>query len=311
MKKITGSKISKVMIAFILVVGLICAMASPAMAKNNSNSKPETAKAIQMRTIKGELESKDAIGKSFVIIDKSENQTTVAVDNNTKYYLVKAAPFALAIKEKVQDKVQNFKDNKQVNQQDFKPRSLPNNMNQRGLGSNNGQTEANNTTNESELDELDYAMENPELEQGLIRNEQGAQGFFNKVKSWFGGLPRFGQKAGFNDLEAGDGLIIRLMPNEDLATQVLIIRPSNIKKISGLVEKVGSVTFTVNPEQGDNVTLTFNADTQVMLKGALAIADGQWATVVYKARDNDNLAVKVDILLRKPAPKLTPTNSGS
>jgi hypothetical protein len=279
MKNIISSRVFQVTLAFMIVMGLVCAMASPAIAKNNA--KPDTAKAIQMRIVKGEIESKDSINKSFVIIDNTDKRTSVTVDDNTKYYIIQAAPFALAIKEKVKDKIQN-------------------NLSQRGPGSNNGQ-----------VDELDYALENPELEQGLIKNEQSLQGFFNKFRSWFSGWPRFGQKADFDDLEAGDGVMVRLMPDEDLATQVLIIKPSSIKRISGVIEGVDNVSFTVNPEEGDNVTLSFDENTQVALKGAIAIADGQWATVVYKAEENDNLAIKVDVLLQKPAPKFTATiNNG-
>jgi hypothetical protein len=303
MCKVFGSKILRAIMALALVVGLVCAMALPVMAKDNGNSKSETVNKVQLNTIKGKVDSKTN-RNTFIIVDNNNNQTVVTVDNNTKYYLVQAAPFASTIKAKVQDKIQNFKNNQQENNQG----NMPNNMNQRGLGDKSGLPATTVASNDNQDDELDLAMENEDLERGLIGNEQGPQGFFDKIKSWFGGWPKFGQKASFADLEVGDGVIARIMPNETLAKQVLIIKPSNIKKVSGIVEAVADDSFTVNSETGDKVNLTFNLDTRVTLKGAIAITEGQWATVVYKARDKDNLAVLVDVLLQKPIPKTSTTS---
>jgi hypothetical protein len=303
MKRLFGAKILKVALVFVLVVGLICSLALPAMAKNEGKGNPDTSNLVKVNTIKGKVESKAEDGSSFVVTDLGDNQTTIKVDSNTKYYLVQAAPFGAAIKNKIQDKIQDFKNTPPGNPQNNKPDNMPNNMNQRGLGNKNGQI---GTVNEED-DDLDMAMENPELEQGLIQNEQGPQGFFNKIKSWFGGWPSFGKAASFEDLEIGDGVVIRVMPNENLAKQVLIVKPSNIKKVIGIIDTVGSDSFMVTPEGGESVTLTFNSDTRVMLKGAIAMAAGQWATVIYKVTDSTNLAVVVDVLLEKPAPKPTPT----
>lgn len=308
MKRLFGAKILKVAIAFVLVVGLICSLALPAMAKNEGKANPDTSNFVRVNTIKGKVESKSEDGSSFVITDQGDNQTTIKVDSNTRYYLVQAAPFSMAIKNKIQDqiqdKVQEFKNNLPVNPKNNKPDIMPNNLNQRGLGNKNGQLGLVNEV----ADDLDLAMENPELEQGLIKNEQGPQGLFNKIKSFFGGWPSFGKAASFEDLKIGDGVIIRVMPNENLAKQVLIVKPSNIKKVNGIIETVNNDSFVVNPEEGDNVVLTFNSDTRVMLKGAIAMAAGQWATVVYKVTADTNLAVVVDVLLEKPAPKPTPTS---
>jgi hypothetical protein len=50
-----------------------------------------------------------------------------------------------------------------------------------------------------------------------------------------------------SDIAVSDGITVRTMPNRTLAEQFPIIKPSNIKKISGKISNVGVSTFTVTP----------------------------------------------------------------
>lgn len=283
MKTSIRSRITQTVIALGLVIGLVCGASVPTMAKDDNQNGNGTDRGIQMTIIKGKVAkittATDGSGVSFDVTKKDASTVTVNVDSNTKYYKVEAGPYVTGVMDKVQ----------------------------RGLGNKNGQTES-ATTND---DEVNSAIVNPELEQGLNRNSQGPQGILDRVRSWFGGWHGFGKDAVFNDIEVGDGVIVSVMPNETLAKQVLIIKPSNIKQISGKIGSVGTNTFTVTPTDTKvaAVILTIDENTSVMIKGAIGITNGQWATVVYKAQSNGNLAITVKVTLKEPTSMTSATTA--
>lgn len=267
MKRFIKSRSTQIVSALTLVMALVLSLSVPAMAKSRDKGITETPKNFQMHSIKGKVNLVASNSLSFVVAENATSTITIKVDSNTKYYMVKAGQYAKGIKDQVQQRVQDFKNN----------------------GPNN--------------DEVYSAICNSELEQGLLRNWQGHRNAFDKIKSWFGGWRGFGEKAAFSDLEIGDGVIVQVMPNETLAKQVLIVKPSNIKKISGTIQSITGNTFIVRPDSGTDIILTIDSNTIVELKGSMGLSGGQWVSVVYKVPvSGSNLAITVKATLQKPTP---------
>ncbi len=273
---------SQVFITLALAAGLIFTLPVPALAQSKDKADTGNRPTIGTKLIKGKVSTITSDNHSFVVAENTTSSKTIKVDANTKYYLVQAGPYALNIRERVQEQIQDFRNNG------------PNNMNQRGLGDKNKPPEPE--------DEVDSALNNPILEQGLNENWHGPKGFLDKLKSWLGGWHGFGNKADFSDLSPGDGVIVRIMPNENLAKQVLIIKPSSLKKISGKIISVTSDNFTVRSDSSADVVFTVGENTSVELKGALCLATGQWVSVIYKTQPSgSNLAMTVKAWKQKPA----------
>jgi hypothetical protein len=286
LKTFFKARLIQITIALFLVIVLVVGTSVTAMAQENNQGNTATFRSIQMSTIKGKVSEPAPVGNTFVVTRNDNTTVTITTDENTKYYKVQAGPYAIRPVGIMQQRVKDFKDNK------------PNNFNQRGMGDNDLQDEP----PASNDDEVDTALDNLELEQGLSRNWQGPQGIFDRFKSWFGSWRGFGENAAFTDITVGDGIIVRTMPNETLAKQVLIIKPSNIKKISGKISNVGVSTFTVIPADTSviPIVLTIDKNTSVSFKGAIGMVADQWATVVYKVQSTGNLAITVNVALEEP-----------
>lgn len=93
-------------------------------------------------------------------------------------------------------------------------------------------------------------------------------------------LFRFGKKATFADIAVNDTVIVRLMPNENLAKEVLIIKAPRIQSVRGTINIVGS-SLVITKSDGTNVPLTWDANTRFVLKGLIAVPNGYPATVIY------------------------------
>jgi len=286
------NKIWKIGIALAMVAVLVVSMAIPAMARGNDKTAPEAAGTLttDITIIKGKVTALNAAASTFVIQPSSGEAVTIKVDNNTKYYLISAGPTDLpAIKEQVKDRVKEMQQNRQDKGN--------NNDNERGLGNKN--TEATPT-----IDEVNDPEELDEMEAGLQANIEGSQGFWGKIRSAINRAPKFGKTAAFTDMVIGDGILVRVMPNENLAKQVLIVKPSNIKTINGQITAVTADSFTVTSAGSTVVTLKWDTNTVVTIKGAVTIKVGQYAQVVY----NSQTQIAKTINIRPEAPAaLTPT----
>jgi hypothetical protein len=182
-----------------------------------------------------------------------------------------------------------------------------NSINQRGEGNKNTQpttTPATTPTNTAVIDEANDPEELPEMEAGLQVNVEANQGFMGKFKAIFNRGPKFGQNAAFTDLVVGDGVVVNIMPNENLAKQVLIVKPSNLKNVKGEITNVTATTFTVTAADNTNMTLKWDANTSVTIKGAVLMITGQWAQVVYNSETL--IAKTINVRLEAP-PTPTPT----
>ncbi len=125
--------------------------------------------------------------------------------------------------------------------------------------------------------------ETPEMEEGLLANCENPKGLIERIKSWFNNSPKFGHSAKFTDLEIGDGIVARVLSEENLAKQVLIIKVPTIRNVRGEVTGVDTAaqTMTIQPAAGEAVTVNWDDNTIFILKGLTAVADAKYATAVY------------------------------
>jgi hypothetical protein len=282
------NKIWKIGIALALVVMLAVSLAVPALAKGNDKAASATA-ISSINIIKGKVTVVNAAGSTFQIQPASGDAVTITVDNDTKYYQVNAALADLpAIKEQLKDKVKEMLQNHQ-------DKGI-NSANQRGLGNKNPKATLT-------VDEANDPEEMPEMEAGLQANIDSNQGFWGKIRSAFNRGPNFGHKAAFTDIAVGDGVVVNVIPNENLAKQVLIVKPSKIKTIKGQVTAVTADSLTVTAADKTVLTLKWDANTEVTIKGAVTIKAGQYAQAVYNAETL--IAKSINVRLEAP-PTTTP-----
>ena len=86
-----------------------------------------------------------------------------------------------------------------------------------------------------------------------------------------GFLETFNVKAKFTDIENGDRVITRVSGNNNLATQVMIIKAPVIQTIKGTITTVTGNSITITPASGTPVTVTVGAKTVITLHGLLAV----------------------------------------
>jgi len=111
---------------------------------------------------------------------------------------------------------------------------------------------------------------------------------------------RFGEEATFDDIEVGDRVAVRLVPDQDepVAGLVLIFEQASYdyQRITGTITDVSSdnQTITIAPDNdGEPVTLHYNEDTVFHLKGTIAVTPEQLAHAVYHADDMVAKVVRV------------------
>lgn len=289
MKSWVHSKIFMAGLVLTLVVTLIVALALPVMA-NDSNPAVSSTDNPGFNIIKGKVVSIASDKLSFQVTQHDGSAVAIQVDTNTRYFKIESTPSAVKeMKAKVQERWQEKKGETQEKGQ--------NRFNERGLGNKSGQT-LQNTPDPTESIDEDDIEETPEAEECLAANTEAPKGWFNKIKSWFNRSPKFGQNAGFEDIQVGDGVLVRVMPNENLAKQVLIVKASNIKTVKGQIGSIGANSFVINTNTtpSETLTLVWNENTSVILKGAIGLEQGQSVRVVYKVEGDTILALTVTMV---------------
>jgi len=292
MRNLFKSKIFLVNLAVILAVALVLGTSLPASADGAGTS-------TEYIIVKGKVADIASDGKSLIIL-QNDVSVTVNLGESTKYYKMNGTPAAVAeIKEKLQDRMQKQSD---------KWNQIQDRQGERGWENRN---QNNNPNAEQNIEDI------PNIEETLVANIEAPQGWVNKIKSWFNRNPKFGHNAKFEDIEVGDGIVIRAEVASKLARQVLIIKTNNVQKtpdaqkpeaqeVSGTVTVVGPKTFTISTgtSQG-SMEFQIDENTQVILKGSLNLA-GQYVTVNYKVDGNNKIAKTVNTIT---PPATTTANS--
>jgi hypothetical protein len=292
MRNLFKSKIFLVNLAVILAVALVLGTSLPASADGAGTS-------TEYIIVKGKVADIASDGKSLIIL-QNDVSVTVNLGESTKYYKMNGTPAAVdEIKEKLQDRMQKQSD---------KWNQIQDRQGERGWENRN---QNNNPNAEQNIEDI------PNIEETLVANIEAPQGWVNKIKSWFNRNPKFGHNAKFEDIEVGDGIVIRAEVASKLARQVLIIKTNNVQKtpdaqkpeaqeVSGTVTVVGPKTFTISTgtSQG-SMEFQIDENTQVILKGSLNLA-GQYVTVNYKVDGNNKIAKTVNTIT---PPATTTANS--
>jgi hypothetical protein len=174
---------------------------------------------------------------------KGGTPVVIYVDGNTRYFTINITPkiplpdFTLKVPPPI--KIPPINDNK-ITDKDI----------QRGLGAKKGQVETaktpvppvkgniQNEKNNPKNSAMQKELANKKLQSqtaiiedgetaGLVKQFTAAmespKGLIDNITSLFGRVHKFGTNATFEDIKVDDWIVARLMPNEDLAKEVLII----------------------------------------------------------------------------------------
>ena len=306
-------KVLKIVLPLVLAMGLVVGIAVPSLARPETvgcqaedyqdRHGPQSWGRILPQIQAGKVIGIDE-GQSYFIIQRGEEEPAeIAVDDNTKYFKV---PALRRIAGLLQNRL-SLRNQNQVGASDFNP-AEPARLRL---------TNANGLRKMKGYDQLvSRPMAGPAVTQArLMRNGRG----FNQAASptmaaaesasvvggGAGGdgqpnIERFGQEATFNDINIGDRVAVRLVPDQDkpLAKLVLIFEQASYdyEKIAGTITSVSpdNQTITIEPGNGDGtVTLGYNDETVFYLKGAISVAPGQLASAVYHAEDMMAKVVRV------------------
>lgn len=96
-------------------------------------------------------------------------------------------------------------------------------------------------------------------------------------------LRHFGEGASFDDITVGDKVAVWLAPETGsyLAKVVTIIEPVSYGRVSGTITGISDDSITIEPVNGDAVTLEYNENTIFILKGIIEVEAEQFAGAGY------------------------------
>jgi hypothetical protein len=109
-----------------------------------------------------------------------------------------------------------------------------------------------------------------------------------------GWLDTFNKAASFSDIALGDRIIARVDSN-NMASQVLIIEAPVIRQVKGQVTISSSPdTVVVNPTNGQTVSLSWDTNTEFIIKGTIsAVGTFPYGVVTYNAKSSTALLVNL------------------
>jgi hypothetical protein len=244
-------------IPLMLVVGVVAGAALPVFAADKSTAgQPESKPGFPPNYTRGEVTAIASDKTSFTVNTGTAIPQVIKVDANTKYFVI---PGDLEqAREKAQDKLKDLKDkaNQAKERVQEKLKNLPN---ERGLG-NKGNA--------------------PSTPPGL-QNKAPAQPPVDTDEVFLGQVRKTGRTAAFTDITIGDRVVVKTMPNENLAKFVVIYKKHAVNRAAGTITALGAGTISITPTGGQALNLKWDKDTRFTIEGAVAVQVGQTATVVY------------------------------
>jgi hypothetical protein len=143
----------------------------------------------------------------------------------------------------------------------------------------------------------------PAVDNGILQGKNKESGIPSNWRDNVNWLDKFLKKGQFSDIEIGDRVIARIGTSDNMARQVLIIKGPVIRQVKGTITDVSTNpnSITISSTSG-LVTLSWNTNTQFILKGLIAVVGnaGQYATVTYNK--NTGVAQIVNVLPAAPTP---------
>lgn len=255
----------------IILAGLIAGLALPAAAADQQPTAPPVKRGFPPNTVGGEVTALAADRTSFTIKTMAGESVTIRVDGNTKYY--KVTPPAPPqnpeqLKERAQQRLETMKE-KALGRLDAMKERIKNLPNQRGLGNKGQQAPAPQATPRPTPTQAD-------MDEAFLK-----------------GLPKNAAAAGFGDIAIGDHVLVRTMPNENLAKYVVINKRPPVARAEGAITAVSANTITITPAGGQPLVLNWDKDTRFTIHGATAVQVGQNATAFYNTETKKVSAVSV------------------
>jgi hypothetical protein len=253
MKKEIRRNALKIGIPFIVIMTLVMGTALPVLADSTSKL-VSTLRLVQGEVISITSDNSTSDNSTIVVQNGNQQQVTIKVDSNTKYFVVPAGKASAAINS-------NTVKNKKVDQKVNKVK--------------------------------------PEQSQAV-----GELGITANCGNDLNGLSRFGKEGQFSDIQVGDRIIAWVKTADNLATQVLIIKPPVIQKVKGTITAISDNSTTITPASGTAITLSWDGNTRFVLKGLISVQAGQYASAVYNR--NTMIIMTADIQATAPAAEAAP-----
>ncbi|MBI2830136.1 MAG: hypothetical protein HYX81_03155 [Chloroflexi bacterium] len=130
------------------------------------------------------------------------------------------------------------------------------------------------------------------------------------AKDNLGQLRKLAKEATFDDLKVGEHVVVQVMPNENLAKMVFIIKKAPaLERVSGTIKAVADGSITITKEDGTDIALKWDAHTRFVLQGLISVQPGQLARAAFNPENN--LAKVVQVKPAPPTPTPTPTPTGT
>jgi hypothetical protein len=241
--------------------------------------------------VKGKISSIDEYEQYFDVLTVTDGIVTVNVNSKTIYCSVSGTASAMRqIKIKVQTEIKDKKLNtKKTQDSPSITAKVTDNLTTKNSSSptpTKAQSPTPTATPVIPAVSLNYE-EDPIVQQILSINADAKRGFFGWIKSWFNHDPKLGKKAVFSDIAVGDGVVIEISPDEDVAKQVLIIKALDLTSIEGNIVAVTATSCTIKPYDSSvsPVTLNWDKDSQIIIEGDISVKTGQSCRAVYAISD--------------------------
>ncbi len=258
LQEVNIMKVLKIAGVSILALGLALGAASPILAASGSAS-PQ-ASDTSTKVLQGEVVSIDEAGQEFFVIQSGEEEITISVDSETKYFKAPVAKQAVTMTQS--------------------------RMELRQLEKTEG-VEADQKPILRRVRAREQATES-----ALRCQDEGAR---QQLRNELTETCPLGQEASFEDIAIGNRVVVRTVLGEDnpLAKVVMIIKPTAYKHVTGTITDISpsAKTITIAPADGsDNVILGYSEKTRFTLRGSPRLEEGQSAGAVY---DNKMIAKRV------------------
>jgi hypothetical protein len=288
----------KVAVASVLALSLVLGLALPALAAPDEPF-PWT-EDFQARIVKGEVTYVDEEYQEYFEIKSGEDEISIRVDENTRYFVLGAPGLATALAQ--QFRLRNQAEFGTPGEQGLRLRL----QNQAevgaqeeqcmGLGLQNQQRVRAEVWNQARLRVQNRVAQTetvplgePQPARVRAQNQLVQMVTFPLPEPQPAVSRPLGGKAEFSDIEVGDRVAVWLADGENLARWVLIIKPATRAHVGGTITGLTSETITIAPDGGEAVTLGYNEDTVFVLNGFTSVEVRQLARAVY---DSENMLAK-------------------
>ncbi len=288
MKRKLSASILKITVILTVVVSLVLGVVFPVVAAPDETA-PQ-ADRMPPNVLRGKVVSIDEGKSSFVIESREGDEVTIAVDDNTKYFKVRAQHIAALAKRRgasgqIEAQGGELDDEKSGS---LRARFMDRLPFLKGAKANQAPPgQAKRWLGEQEIENEEPMQEEGQELTANVLNRGRGKGIPKARPARLNWLRRLGEEAGFEDIAIGDRVEVRFAPGEDTLTAklVIIMKAPVLQRVGGTIEAVSSDSITITTADGNSVTLSYDENTTFILKGVIALEPGQSVHAVYNSDD--------------------------